>query len=73
MSQAETAPSPAVLSYPRFLRRALHVATEGSWAFYLWMTALTAVALVGANAWAVQVRDGQGRAGRGGLLCAQRT
>jgi molybdopterin-containing oxidoreductase family membrane subunit len=26
--------------------------------FYLWMTFLSAVALVGANAWAVQVRDG---------------
>jgi hypothetical protein len=31
---------------------------EGNWVFYLWMTALTAVFLVGANAWAVQVRDG---------------
>lgn len=48
---------PAV-SYYRFLRQSLHVATEGSWVFYAWMFALTAVALVGANAWAVQVRDG---------------
>jgi len=55
--------SSALLSYPRFLRQALHVATEGSWVFYLWMTVLTAVALVGANAWAVQVRDGMARTG----------
>ena len=53
----------ALVSYPRFLRQALHVATEGSWVFYLWMTILTAIALVGANAWAVQVRDGMVRTG----------
>jgi molybdopterin-containing oxidoreductase family membrane subunit len=47
-----------VMSYLRFLRRSLHVATEGSWLFYTWMFVLTAIALVGANAWAVQVRDG---------------
>lgn len=34
------------------------MATEGPWPYIVWMTALTAVALVGANAWAVQVRDG---------------
>jgi molybdopterin-containing oxidoreductase family membrane subunit len=63
MSTAAVSPAQpsALLSYPRFLRRAVHVATEGSWAFYLWMTALTAIALVGANAWAVQVRDGMVR------------
>lgn len=55
--------SSALVSYPRFLRQALHVATEGSWMFYLWMTVLTAIALVGANAWAVQVRDGMVRTG----------
>ena len=54
-------PPKALLSYPRFLWRALGVATDGGWAFYLWMTALTAIALVGANAWAVQVRDGVAR------------
>jgi Ni/Fe-hydrogenase subunit HybB-like protein len=47
--------------YLRFLARSLGVATDGGWAFYLWMTVLTAVALVGANAWAVQVRDGMVR------------
>jgi Ni/Fe-hydrogenase subunit HybB-like protein len=47
-----------VQSYPRFLRHAAAVATDGSWSFYIWMIVLTAIALVGANAWAVQVRDG---------------
>jgi molybdopterin-containing oxidoreductase family membrane subunit len=55
--------SAAIQSYPRFLRQALHVATEGNWVFYVWMTILTAIALVGANAWAVQVRDGMARTG----------
>jgi Ni/Fe-hydrogenase subunit HybB-like protein len=50
-----------VVNYWRFLRRSLHVATEGGWAFYAWMFILSAVALVGANAWAVQVRDGMAR------------
>lgn len=45
-------------SYPKFLWRSLVLATEGKWLFYSWMTLLTAIALVGANAWAVQVRDG---------------
>ena len=48
----------ALLSYPGFLRRSLSLATDGSLAFYAWMTALTAIALVGANAWANQVADG---------------
>lgn len=47
-----------ILSYPRFLRRAAAIATDGSWSFYIWMIVLTAIALVGANAWSVQVRDG---------------
>lgn len=51
----------ALASYPRFLWRAVGVATDGGWVFYAWMTLLTAVALVGANAWAVQVRDGMVR------------
>jgi molybdopterin-containing oxidoreductase family membrane subunit len=34
------------------------MATEGNWLFYAWMIALTAVALVGLNAWAVQVTEG---------------
>lgn len=44
--------------YVRFLRNALSQSIEGGWTFYVWMTLLTAVFLVGANAWAVQVRDG---------------
>ena len=49
------------VGYFRFLRRSLGVATDGGWVFYAWMLVLTAVALVGANAWAVQVRDGMTR------------
>lgn len=48
-------------TYARFLRRSLNVATEGTWVFYIWMLVLTSIALVGANAWAVQVRDGMVR------------
>ena len=44
--------------YPRFLWRAVVDATDGSGWFYAWMILLTAVALVGLNAWATQVRDG---------------
>lgn len=46
------------ISYPRFLWRLLVMATEGSLAFYAWMTFLTAIALVGVNAWAHQVTSG---------------
>lgn len=45
-------------SYPRFLLWLVGVATDGSLWFYTWMFVLTAVFLVGANAWAVQVADG---------------
>ncbi len=59
MSEAPTASRPShTVSYPRFLWRALVLATEGSALFYAWMTVLTAVFLVGANAWAHQVADG---------------
>jgi Ni/Fe-hydrogenase subunit HybB-like protein len=47
-----------VNSYPKFLALALRLWTQGSWTFYAWMIFLTCVALVGANAWAIQVRDG---------------
>jgi len=47
-----------LLSYPKFLMRSIALATDGSLLFYAWMTVLTAIALVGANAWANQVRDG---------------
>ena len=45
-------------NYPRFIWSALSDSVEGNWVFYVWMTFLTAIFLVGANAWAVQVRDG---------------
>lgn len=47
-------------SYPAFLREALRVSTDGGWRFYTWMTALTALMLVGVNAWAHQVVGGMG-------------
>ena len=52
--------STAVLSYPQFLWKALGVATDGGPLFYVWMTALTAVWLVGLNAFAHQTVHGQG-------------
>ncbi len=45
-------------AYLRFLWRAVIQATDGSMLFYAWMVLLTAVALVGANAWAQQVSGG---------------
>lgn len=55
----ETEPnSSALASYPRFIWWALGEATNGSAFFYLWMLLLTSVALVGANAWAIQVSHG---------------
>ena len=47
-----------IRSYPKFIWWGIGEATNGSLLFYLWMFVLTAVALVGANAWAVQVADG---------------
>jgi len=47
-----------LLDYPRFLGRLLWMSTDGSWRFYTWMTVLTAIALVGANAWAHQMVEG---------------
>lgn len=47
-----------ITSYSKFIGRSLWLATEGSFGFYAWMTALTAVFLVGANAWANQVAGG---------------
>lgn len=47
-----------VRSYPRFLWWSIGEATNGNWVFYLWMFVLTALALVGTNAWANQVADG---------------
>ncbi len=43
-----------ISSYPRFLWHFLGVATEGNLLFYAWMTLLTALFLVGVNAWSHQ-------------------
>ncbi len=51
-------PARPVRSYPSFIWWAAKESTEGSLLFYLWMIVLTAVALVGANAWAHQVTNG---------------
>ncbi|MFT7521487.1 MAG: Ni/Fe-hydrogenase subunit HybB-like protein [Kiritimatiellia bacterium] len=50
----------ALWSYPRFLWEAAKVATDGNFAYYAWMTLLTAVWLVGVNAWMWQLSEGQG-------------
>lgn len=50
-------------TYPRFLWQLLKLSFSGTWRFYAWMTVLTAVALVGANAWAHQVVEGMGLTG----------
>ncbi len=44
--------------YPRFLMRMVGIATDGGPLYYTWMLVLTAIALVGANAWAGQVAGG---------------
>lgn len=59
----DTPASPAVrdghlASYPRFIWRSLVQATDGSASFYVWMTFLTVVALVGCHAWVDQVANG---------------
>ncbi len=58
--QARSGAAGHLVSYPRFIGRSLVIATDGSLMFYAWMTMLTAVALVGANAWANQVVEGMG-------------
>ena len=58
VSHSSAAASDHLHSYPKFLWRSLVRSTDGGWLFYGWMTLLTAIALVGLNAWAVQVRDG---------------
>lgn len=51
------------VAYPRFLARVLLHSLDGSWRFYAWMMVLTAIALVGANAWAHQVGSGMASTG----------
>jgi molybdopterin-containing oxidoreductase family membrane subunit len=47
-----------LVTYPRFLWECVKISFDGGPLFYAWMTALTAVALVGANAWANQMAEG---------------
>jgi len=64
ISSAENPPEPHhsarfhAVSYFKFLRLAFRLATEGTWTFYVWMTVLFCVFLVGAHAWATQVAQG---------------
>jgi Ni/Fe-hydrogenase subunit HybB-like protein len=53
-----TEPADSVRSYPSFLWWGLGEATNGGLGFYVWMFVLTAISLVGANAWANQVAEG---------------
>jgi len=46
------------VSYPRFVWESARIAVEGSPLFYAWMTLLTALSLVGLNAFAHQAVDG---------------
>jgi len=63
MPQSETTTSTGKqvshwVGYARFLWRIFVLAFEGSAAFYAWMILLTAVTLVGINAWGQQVEEG---------------
>jgi molybdopterin-containing oxidoreductase family membrane subunit len=46
------------VNYPRFLWECVRISFDGGPLFYAWMTVLTALALVGANAWAHQMGSG---------------
>lgn len=49
---------PQALTYLRFLARSGGLAFSGTWRFYVWMTVLTAIALVGFHAWGTQLAHG---------------
>jgi Ni/Fe-hydrogenase subunit HybB-like protein len=53
------------IGYLHFLRHLFRAGLEGSRAFYVTMTVLTAIALVGLNAWGYQLRDGMALTGMG--------
>ena len=59
-TKPEPDPGASLRSYPRFLWDGLGVATDGGPVFYSWMVFLTALILVGLNAWAHQVNEGMG-------------
>ena len=47
-----------LVTYPRFLLECVKISFDGGPLFYVWMAVLTAIALVGANAWANQMAEG---------------
>ncbi|MCA9552686.1 MAG: polysulfide reductase NrfD [Myxococcales bacterium] len=49
--------------YLAFLRRSFALSFVGDWRYYAWMTLLTVIALIGLNAWAVQMAQGLGTTG----------
>jgi len=49
---------PDIPSYTLFLWRIAKTAFESTWRYYLWMTMLTILALIGVNAWAGQTGGG---------------
>lgn len=49
---------PDIPSYTLFLWRIAKTAFESTWRYYLWMTTLTILALIGVNAWAGQTAHG---------------
>jgi Ni/Fe-hydrogenase subunit HybB-like protein len=52
---------PDIPSYTLFLWRVVRTAFDSTWRYYVWMTTLTILALIGANAWATQVTEGMVR------------
>ncbi len=54
----QTTTNDPLRSYPKFLWWGLGESTNGGLGFYVWMIVLTAISLVGANAWANQVAQG---------------
>jgi molybdopterin-containing oxidoreductase family membrane subunit len=57
-SAPATAGASHLVTYPRFLLECVKISLVGGPLFYAWMTGLTALALVGANAWANQMGTG---------------
>jgi molybdopterin-containing oxidoreductase family membrane subunit len=55
---APTGGTSHLVSYPRFLLECVKISFDGGPLFYAWMTVLTALALVGMNAWAQQMGQG---------------
>ena len=56
--QASPGEGSHLVTYPRFLWECVKISFDGNLVFYAWMTVLTALALVGVNAWANQMAEG---------------